>query len=176
MSRSAVNPTEDALSIYESVLYLCDSPAFIWSARGPRILKTNENAARLFLHYPSHAGTSELDIDKAIPGWRNIPEKSNNSIWLDFKDNENKVKTFQVRNSCLDREHNIWATTLVSGFSSNNEKKAGSAVFFRSRNGIRRHSRFRFRLLSADQSYSEEGAGRLRRCRSRSRSRDRRRT
>ena len=131
MFRSVVNPAEDVLRIYESVLYLCDSPAFIWSAQGPRVLKTNENAARLFLHYPCLPNSSELDIDKAIPGWRNIPERKNNSIWLDFKDLENKIKTFQVRNSCLDEDQNIWATTLIDGFSGYSEKKAGSGVFFR---------------------------------------------
>ncbi len=96
------------------------------------MLRMNENAARFFLHYPTLGDTAEVDINKAIPGWRNIPEKKNNSIWLDFSDLKNTVKTFQVRNSCLDPEKNIWVTELIENFSSNQEKKAGSALFFRS--------------------------------------------
>lgn len=127
-----MNTLEDNNGVYDTILYLCESPAFVWSAREPRMLRTNDNAARFFLHYPTDPETSSVDINKAIPFWRNIPEKSNNSIWLDFKDTQNRIVTYQVRNSCLDPERSIWATTLLDAFSPASEKKAGSATFFRS--------------------------------------------
>lgn len=126
-----MNQPEDVNSIYDTILYLCDTPAFIWTARGPRMLRTNETASRFFTHYPSHPNTTEVDINKAIPGWRDIPEKKNNSIWLDFCDVQDKVTSYQVRNSCIDPENNIWATSLIDGSSGDNDKRSGSAVFFR---------------------------------------------
>ncbi len=131
MIRPAVDHTQDIDIAYDTILYLSDAPAFIWTAQGPRVLRANENAARLFLRYPMLPDSSGPDLDRAVPGWKDIPSRRNNSIWLDFRDSRNQVKTFQARNSCLDPDRNIWATVLIGGFSENNEKKAGSAPFFR---------------------------------------------
>ena len=94
------------------------------------MLGVNENAARFFLHYPVLANTSEVDIDRAIPDWRNIPNRKKNSIWLKFVDNANRVKTLQVRNSCLDPDENIWSTVLVDGFFESGERKSSSSDFY----------------------------------------------
>ena len=45
---------------------------------------------------------------------------------------ENNVKNYQVRNTLLDPDRNIWATSLISSLGADNEKKAASSVFFRS--------------------------------------------
>ena len=132
MERYSVNSSADCSGVYDSILYLCDAPVFIWSAIGPRMLKTNENAARFFLQYPTVPGTSEIDIDRAIPHWHTIPNKKNNSVWLDFRDLQNNVQNYQVRNTLLDPDRNIWATTLICDMSVNREKKAGSGFFFKS--------------------------------------------
>ncbi len=125
-----VNTYGNNNSVYDTILYLCSSPAFIWSAKEPRLLGVNENAARFFLHYPVIADTSEIDINKAIPDWRNIPNRKNNSIWLKFVDNSNQVKILQVRNSCLDPDENIWSTVLVDGFAGSGEQKNSSSDFY----------------------------------------------
>ena len=130
MSPVGVNIPENQDDVYDTILYLCNSPLFIWSANGPRILKTNENAARFFRNYPSLENSSEVDLKKAMPDWRIVPNKKNNSTWMKFVDNEKSVKTLQVRNSCLDPEKNIWATVLVDSFSDQREMKTGSSVFF----------------------------------------------
>ena len=132
MERYPVNISPDVSGVYDSILYLCDAPVFIWSAIGPRMLKTNENADRFFLQYPTIPGSTEIDIDRAIPGWHTIPNRKNNSVWLDFRDLEHNVKNLQVRNTLLDPDRNIWATTLISNISRDNEKKTGSSLFFRS--------------------------------------------
>ena len=90
----------------------------------------NENAARFFLHYPVISGTTEIDLNRAIPDWRNIPNRKNNSIWLKFVDNAGQVKTLQVRNSCLDPDENIWSTVLVDGFAVPGEQKSSSSDFY----------------------------------------------
>lgn len=132
MERFSLNASSDISSVYDSILYLCDAPVFIWSAIGPRMLQTNDNAARFFLQYPVDPETSEVDIDKAIPHWHTIPNKKNNSVWLDFRDLQNKIKNYQVRNTLLDPDRNIWATTIIDGIHADKEKKSGSSVFFRS--------------------------------------------
>ena len=132
MERYSVNSPADLSGVYDSILYLCDAPVFIWSAIGPRMLRTNENAARFFLHYPMVPGTTEVDIDRAIPHWHTIPNKKNNTVWLDFRDLQNNVQNFQVRNTLLDPDNNIWATTLIDDMSVTREKKAGSGFFFKS--------------------------------------------
>ena len=93
MNFISANTLEMKDGVYDTILYLCDSPAFIWNADGPRVLKKNENAARFFLRYPCLENTSEIDINKAIPDWRNIPNKKNNSVWLKFVDNERSAKS-----------------------------------------------------------------------------------
>ena len=132
MERYSVNLSPEINGVYDSILYLCDAPVFIWSAIGPRMLKTNENADRFFLHYPMIPGSTEIDIDRAIPGWHTIPNRKNNSVWLDFRDLDHNVKNLQVRNTLLDPDRNIWATTLIGAVSRDNEKKIGSGQFFRS--------------------------------------------
>ena len=132
MERYSVNTLPDISGVYDSILYLCDAPVFIWSAIGPKMLKANENADRFFLQYPTIPGTLEIDIDKAIPGWHTIPSKRNNSVWLDFRDVNHNVRNIQVRNTLLDPDRNIWATTMVGGVHAEHEKKAGSGLFFRS--------------------------------------------
>ncbi len=132
MERYPVTAATDIDSVYESILYLCDAPVFIWSAIGPRMLKTNENASRFFLSYPVIPESSEVDIDKAIPHWHTIPNKKNNSVWLDFKDLQNNTKNYQVRNTLLDSDRNIWATTIIGDSSVSKEKKSGSGYFYKS--------------------------------------------
>ena len=124
------NITGNNDDVYDSILYLCSSPAFIWSSNGPRILKKNDNAARFFLHYPTIENTSETDLRRAMPDWRIIPGKKNNSVWMRFVDSDNTVRNIQVRNSCLDPENGIWATSLIDCFSEPGEQKSGSSVFF----------------------------------------------
>ena len=131
MERYPVSDLTDIGAVYDSILYLCEAPVFIWSAVGPKMLKTNDNAARFFLRYPTVPNSSEIDIDKAIPGWHTIPNKKYNSVWLDFRDINNKVSNYQVRNTLLDPDRNIWATTLVNVMSPDGEKKSGSGLFFR---------------------------------------------
>ena len=75
MSPVGVNIPENQDDVYDTILYLCNSPLFIWSANGPRILKTNENAARFFRNYPSLENSSEVDLKKAMPDWRIVPNK-----------------------------------------------------------------------------------------------------
>ncbi len=125
-----VNAYDNNNGVYDTILYLCSSPAFIWSAKGPRIIGVNENAARFFLHYPVLADSSEVDINRAIPDWRNIPNRKNNSIWLKFVDNANQARTLQVRNSCLDPDENIWSTVLVDAFAEPGEQKSSSSDFY----------------------------------------------
>ena len=132
MERYSVNTPSDISGVYDSILYVSNSPAFIWSAVGPHMIRTNDSAARFFLRYPTIPETGEVDIDRSIPGWHTIPNKKNNSVWLDFCDLENNVKNFQVRNTLLDPDRNIWATSLISSLAPDNEKKAASSVFFRS--------------------------------------------
>ncbi|MBQ6343637.1 MAG: PAS domain-containing sensor histidine kinase [Anaerolineaceae bacterium] len=96
------------------------------------MLKTNENASRFFLSYPVIPESSEVDIDKAIPHWHTIPNKKNNSVWLDFKDLQNNTKNYQVRNTLLDSDRNIWATTIIGDSSVSKEKKSGSGYFYKS--------------------------------------------
>ncbi len=131
MSPFGANISENQDDVYDTILYLCNSPLFIWSANGPRILRTNDNAARFFRNYPSIENSTEVDLKKAMPDWRIVPNKKNNSTWMKFVDNEKSVKTLQVRNSCLDPEKNIWATVLIDNFSDRREMKTGSSFFFR---------------------------------------------
>ena len=131
-----VNAPSDISGVYDSILYVCSAPTFIWSAVGPLMIKKNESAARFFLHYPTVPETAEVDIDRSIPDWHTIPNKKNNSVWLDFRDLENNVKNYQVRNTLLDPDRNIWATTLIGNLTADKEKKAGSSVFFRSLEGL----------------------------------------
>ena len=95
MSPVGVNIPDDQDDVYDTILYLSDSPLFIWSANGPRILRTNENAARFFRHYPSLENSSDVDLKKAMPDWRIIPNKKNNSTWMKFVDEEKKVAYFE---------------------------------------------------------------------------------
>ena len=132
MERYSANNTSDISGVFDGILYLCDAPVFIWSAIGPRMLRTNENADRFFLQYPTVPGTGEVDIDKSIPHWHTIPNKKNNSVWLDFRDLQNHVKNYQVRNTLLDPDRNIWATTLIGSVSSDQDKKIGSGLFYKS--------------------------------------------
>ena len=92
MERYSVNTPSDISGVYDSILYVCNSPAFIWSAVGPHMIRTNESAARFFLRYPTIPETGEVDIDRSIPGWHTIPNKKNNSVWLDFCDLEADAK------------------------------------------------------------------------------------
>ena len=132
MERYPINAAADIDSVYDSILYLCDAPVFIWSAIGPHMIKTNENASRFFLSYPVISGSSEIDIDKAIPHWHTIPNKKNNSVWLDFKDQQNNTRNYQVRNTLLDPDRNIWATTIIGDSSVSQERKTGSGYFYKS--------------------------------------------
>lgn len=132
MERYTDSIQPDVNGVYDSILYLCDAPVFIWSAIGPKMLKTNENAARFFLQYPTEPETEAVDIDKAIPHWHTIPNKKNNSVWLDFRDLNNNIKNYQVRNTLLDSDRNIWATTLIGGMPADREQKTGSGLFFKS--------------------------------------------
>ena len=116
--------------ICESILYLCESPAFIWSADGPRVLLKNDSAARFFRDYPYLPDSSDIDINKAIPDWRNIPDKRNNSVWLRFVDAQKHEKRMQVRNSCLDPEQNIWATALIDNSFRPQRTGSGFPAFF----------------------------------------------
>lgn len=132
MERYIADISSEISSVYDSILYVSSGPTFIWSAIGPHMIRTNDSAARFFLHYPTVAESTEVDIDRSIPGWHTIPNRKNNSVWLDFHDLHNNVKNYQVRNTLLDPDRNIWATSLIGNLNSENEKKGGSGVFFRS--------------------------------------------
>ena len=116
-------------TLFRSLLYSCTAPAFIWTANGPEVLMMNDNASRLFARCSSKNGT-EVDLDSALPGWRDIPEKLNHSIWMNFKFNDGTVQAYQVRNSCLDEDENIWATVLLTGCADAREREIGGASFF----------------------------------------------
>ena len=153
MERYPVNTPSDINGVYDSILYVCEAPAFIWSAVGPRMIRKNDSAVRFFLRYPTIPETGEVDIDRSIPGWHTIPSKKNNSVWLDFHDLQNNIKSYQVRNTLLDSDRNIWVTSMIGSLTGDKEKKSGSSVFYRSLEtlwGTMSENSVNFREKSAD--------------------------
>ncbi len=116
-------------TFFRSLLYSCVAPAFIWTGNGPEVLMMNDNAARLFARCPLKNGT-EVDLDAAVPGWRDIPAKHNHSVWMNFKFVDGSLQAYQVRNSCLDEDANIWVTVLLNGGVDARARTVGSPTFF----------------------------------------------
>ena len=98
--------------VYETFLYSCTTPAFIWTINGPRVLYSNDQADRLFELFTS--SESPDVFGKLVRNWKDISVADHHTMWFEFTGQDGTIKLIQVRNSYLDEEKNILASVVVS--------------------------------------------------------------
>lgn len=105
--------------VYETFLYSCTTPAFIWTINGPKVICSNDQADRLFELFTSSG--SPDDFGKLVRNWKDISVANHHTMWFEFVCQDESVKLIQVRNSYLNEEKSILASVVVSSnWSSEN--------------------------------------------------------
>ncbi len=101
--------------LYDSFLYSCPEPAFIWSIENHNIILKNNLATRLF----QENGNNDIhDINQVISNWNEIPEEKNHIFWFKCKDSSGNDSLIQARNSYLNQDKSIVLSVLLTKDSS----------------------------------------------------------
>ncbi len=98
--------------VYETFLFSCTTPAFIWSVDGPFLLRANEQAEKMFEIFSPPGQTPRLDL--LIRNWKDVPPAEYHTMWFEFVSRNGEPTLIQVRNSYLNPEKTILASVVVN--------------------------------------------------------------